>query len=176
MFRMKILPVLLLILVLVLAACGDSTATTAPAAAPTVPVATPTVKATNTPVTTMADMAMNSPMAAMTTVPPSTMAARTTPAAPTTTMAAMSGGAEKTVEITIQDFAFSPASLTVPVGTKVVWTNKDGSGHTVTSNDGTLKSKLLGQGEKFEFVFSKAGTYDYFCTPHPFMQAKIIVS
>lgn len=79
------------------------------------------------------------------------------------------------ISANIQNFAFEPATLTVKVGTKVTWTNRDDSGHTVTANDRTFASKLLARGETFEFTFTKAGTYNYFCEPHPYMMAKVIV-
>jgi amicyanin len=82
------------------------------------------------------------------------------------------------MEISITNFSFSPDTITIPVGTKVTWTNKDSVGHTVTSDDtgGVLKSPLIEQNKTFEYTFDKAGTYAYHCTPHPFMKAKIIVT
>ncbi|OJV98368.1 MAG: hypothetical protein BGO39_16255 [Chloroflexi bacterium 54-19] len=113
------------------------------------------------------------------------MPAMTTSAAMTTstamTTAAMTSGSgssnSKTMEINIDNFSFMPDTLTIPVGTKVIWTNKDSVGHTVTSDDsgGPLKSPLIDQGKTFEFTFDKAGTYSYHCEPHPFMKGKIIV-
>ncbi len=80
------------------------------------------------------------------------------------------------IKIEIKDFAFSPATITVKVGTKVTWTNQDSVAHTATSVDGTtFDTGLLNQGESGSFTFDKVGTYDYICTPHPRMQAKVIV-
>lgn len=82
-----------------------------------------------------------------------------------------------TVNITIQNFAFSPATITIPVGTKVIWTNKDSMAHTVTSDSGDmLKSALIPQNTTFEFTFTTAGTFSYHCTPHPNMKANIVVT
>ena len=75
-------------------------------------------------------------------------------------------------EITIQSFALSSKTLEVPVGTKVTWTNKDGSAHTVTSGapnatDGKFDSGSMAQNATFSFTFAQAGTFNYFCTRHP---------
>lgn len=184
---------LLLLVSVMLVACGDSTATSnpAPAAAPTTAAMT-TGAAMMTPGTTMAPMTTSAAMmttgaattgAAMT--PATTMAAMTTGAAMTTSAATTSGASTsaaassgKVMEISIGDFKFAPDTLTIPVGTKVIWTNKDSTGHTVTSDvaGGPLKSDLIQQGKTFEYTFDKAGTYEYHCEPHPFMKAKIVVT
>jgi amicyanin len=100
----------------------------------------------------------------------------TTGPAMTTTVAGAASG--KVMQVTIADFKFAPESLTIPVGTKVIWTNNDSVSHTVTGDDtgSPLKSDLIPQGKTFEYTFSKAGTYAYHCTPHPFMKATIIVT
>jgi plastocyanin len=81
----------------------------------------------------------------------------------------------ETTEVKIDNFSFGPATLTVPAGTSVTWTNRDDIPHTVVSGDGVFKSKALDTDEKFSFTFSKAGTYPYFCSIHPKMTAKVIV-
>jgi plastocyanin len=78
-------------------------------------------------------------------------------------------------EVKIDNFSFGPATLTVPVGTTIAWTNRDDIPHTVVSTDGVFKSKVLDTDEKFSFTFSKAGTYPYFCSIHPKMTGKVIV-
>jgi plastocyanin len=82
-----------------------------------------------------------------------------------------------TAEVKIDNFSFGPATLTVPVGTSVTWTNRDDIPHTVVSTDDpkAFKSKVLDTDEKFSFTFSKAGTYPYFCSIHPKMIGKVIV-
>ncbi len=82
---------------------------------------------------------------------------------------------EHSTEVKIDNFSFGPATLTVPVGTTVTWTNRDDIPHTVVSSDGVFKSKALDTDEKFSFTFSKAGTYSYFCSIHPKMTGKVIV-
>jgi plastocyanin len=77
--------------------------------------------------------------------------------------------------VTLASFAFSPASLTVKMGTKVTWTNKDSVTHTVTADQGAFDSGQLAPGQSFSFTFSKAGTYSYHCNIHPSMTATIVV-
>lgn len=62
--------------------------------------------------------------------------------------------------------AFAPADVTVPVGGSVEWFNDTDLEHDVKAEDGSFGSDLLGKGGKYEFRFSKAGTFKYFCTPH----------
>jgi plastocyanin len=80
------------------------------------------------------------------------------------------------LQITIDNFSFAPATLTVPAGTKVTWVNHDDIPHTVVSEDKTtFKSQALDTDEKFTFTFVKPGMYTYFCSIHPKMTAKVIV-
>jgi plastocyanin len=80
--------------------------------------------------------------------------------------------------VTIKGFAFSPAAITVKVGTTVTWTNQDADAHTVTSqnNSGPLSSAALNTGQTFSYTFTKPGTYAYLCTIHPFMTATVTVT
>jgi plastocyanin len=78
-------------------------------------------------------------------------------------------------EVKIDNFSFSPATLTVTVGTTVTWTNHDDIPHTVVSDDKVFKSKVLDTDEKFSYTFDKPGTYPYFCSIHPKMTGKVVV-
>ena len=80
-----------------------------------------------------------------------------------------------TAEVKVDNFSFGPATLTVPVGTTVTWTNRDDIPHTVVSTDKVFKSKVLDTDEKFSFTFAKAGTYPYFCSIHPKMTGSVVV-
>lgn len=80
-----------------------------------------------------------------------------------------------TAGVKIDNFVFGPQTLTVPVGTTVVWTNSDDIPHTSVSTEGLFKSKVLDTDEKFSYTFTKAGTYPYYCTIHPKMTGKIVV-
>ncbi len=83
------------------------------------------------------------------------------------------------------DNAYDPLTLEVSVGTTVRWTNTDAIAHTVTSGasdgatatpDGLFDSGFLNTGDTFTYTFTEAGEYDYYCTPHPWMQGKVIVT
>lgn len=80
-------------------------------------------------------------------------------------------------EIKIAGFTFTPATLTIKVGTEVRWTNYDTSSHKVTSDSGNeLDSPSIGQGESWSHVFAHAGTFLYHCGIHPSMTASITVT
>jgi plastocyanin len=79
-------------------------------------------------------------------------------------------------EIMIDNFSFAPVKVTVPVGTTVQWTNRDDIPHTVVSEDHvTFKSQVLDTNQGFNHTFTKPGTYRYFCSLHPRMEAEIVV-
>jgi amicyanin len=81
--------------------------------------------------------------------------------------------------VTIQSFAFSPASITVKVGDSVTWTNQDSVAHTVTADDGVTggpNSQLIEKGKTYSFTFAKAGTYTYHCSVHPSMKGTVTVT
>lgn len=80
-----------------------------------------------------------------------------------------------TAEVKIDNFSFGPQTLTVAVGTTVTWINRDDIPHTVVSNNGVFKSKVLDTDDKFSYTFSKAGDYQYFCSIHPKMTGKVVV-
>ena len=80
-----------------------------------------------------------------------------------------------TQTVTISDFAFSPATVTITAGDTVTWTNTDPVVHTATSTTGAFDSGDIAQGESFSVTFTTPGTYVYFCTPHPTMTGQIVV-
>ena len=83
--------------------------------------------------------------------------------------------AGETVQVSIDNFSYVPKQLTVKAGTTVVWTNKDDTPHTVTSNDKIFSSALIDTNEKFQYTFAKPGNYPYFCKVHPMMTGKVVV-
>ena len=79
-------------------------------------------------------------------------------------------------EVAIENFSFSPNTLTLSVGGTVTWTNRDNVPHVVSSADNQFKkSPLLKTGQSFSHTFATTGTYAYFCSIHPRMTGKIIV-
>jgi plastocyanin len=76
--------------------------------------------------------------------------------------------------VSIDNFTFAPAQLTVKVGATVTWTNRDDIPHAVVSV-GTFKSKVLDTDDSYSFTFTKAGDYKYFCSLHPHMTGTIKV-
>ncbi|MGZ6339146.1 MAG: cupredoxin domain-containing protein [Candidatus Limnocylindrales bacterium] len=110
---------------------------------------------------------------------PAPSAAPTSAAAPSAAATAPSSAATSPaaggMAVTIKDFAFGPASLTVPVGSKVTWTNQDSAGHTVTADDGSFASQTIPTGTTFSQTFSTAGSFAYHCSIHKSMKATIVV-
>jgi len=105
--------------------------------------------------------------------------ATTSPAAapqPATTPSQPSNTADKANTVVINQFKYQPDTLTVNAGEVVEWRNEDIVPHTATSKDGkTFDSGKLAKGKSWRFVTSQKGTFDYFCTLHPNMKAKLIV-
>jgi len=104
---------------------------------------------------------------------PGTVAPTTTPIAPP--------GAGPTV--TIQNFAFAPASITVPKGTTVTWVNQDTANHQIVNDaQGTITQGALFTSSSFpksasySFKFDSPGTYPYHCSLHPAMKGTIVVT
>ena len=82
----------------------------------------------------------------------------------------------QTYNIEIENYAFSPSTLTVNVGDTIIWTNKDSTQHTVTSDSGNeLNSQYLSNGNTYSHTFTQTGTYKYHCRPHPYMKGTIVV-
>ena len=77
-------------------------------------------------------------------------------------------------KVSIDNFTFAPAQLTVKVGTTVTWTNHDDIPHTVVSA-GKFRSKTMDTDDSFSFTFTVAGDYKYFCSLHPHMTGMIKV-
>jgi len=72
---------------------------------------------------------------------------------------------QEKVTVKISSFKFDPKVVTVAPGTTVEWVNEGGR-HTVEADNGSFKSDVLKQGDKFEHKFDKAGTFAYHCEFH----------
>jgi plastocyanin len=79
-------------------------------------------------------------------------------------------------QIAIDNFAFTPTPRTVTVGTEVTWINRDDVPHVVVDTHGAFSSKVLDTNQKYTHRFATAGTYDYFCSIHPTMTGKVVVT
>jgi amicyanin len=87
-------------------------------------------------------------------------------------------GASSGPTVTIKDFAFSPDTLNVKVGTTVTFVQEDSVPHNATGSGpaGFIKSPTLTKGQTYTVTFTKAGTYPYICTIHPYMHGTVVVS
>jgi YVTN family beta-propeller protein len=89
---------------------------------------------------------------------------------PAAAKAAAAGGG-----VSIANFAFAPAALSVPAGSTVAWRNDDGAPHAIAFADGAPASDLLLPGQRFARTFAKAGTFDYVCSVHPYTAGTVTV-
>jgi plastocyanin len=89
-----------------------------------------------------------------------------TPAFKVTGGASQGAVAGQPAAVKLVNFEFTPAQLTVKVGTTVVWTSEDNAPHTVTADDGSFDSGNLQKGDSFKFTFTTAGNFPYYCAYH----------
>ncbi|WP_245689032.1 cupredoxin domain-containing protein [Thermoleophilum album] len=75
--------------------------------------------------------------------------------------------------VTIHNFAFSPANVTIRVGESVTWTNTDSVVHNAAGQG--FRIPLLQKGRSASFTFTRPGVYRYHCEPHPFMRGTVTV-
>ena len=84
--------------------------------------------------------------------------------------------------VTIENFAFSPSTITVKVGATVTWLNKDSAPHQIASNPHPahtdlpgLFSGILSNGQSYSFTFNQTGAFGYHCHVHPSMTGTVVV-
>lgn len=162
-----------LVLAVLLAACGGSSKKS--------PTATPTTAPTATATTAATKEATAAPTAAATkeaTAAPTQATTGTTPEATTAAGAQSSAGQE--VQVQMINTTFDPKEITIKAGTKVTWINNDSTGHTVTAGtrgnpSGLFDSGNVAPGQSFSFVFDTPGTYNYYCQYHQGMDGTVIV-
>ena len=102
--------------------------------------------------------------------PPPAPAAGPT-AAGDTSMAA----SKASIKAGIKSMAFQPNRIEITAGTTVTWTNNDPLEHSVTAVDRSFDSGLIKSGGTWRYTFTRPGTYQFFCQPHPFMKGVVIV-
>ena len=76
---------------------------------------------------------------------------------------------------TVDDSEFAPAEMTVPVGSTVTWQNTSQNPHSAKARDGSFDTGLINPGAEGKATMSKAGSFEYFCEPHPDKTGKITV-
>jgi plastocyanin len=103
-----------------------------------------------------------------TTTPPSVAPSAAKPRAPAAPAALM-------VRTGMKNINYLRSKLEVVVGTTVEWTNRDPLPHSVTAVDRSFNSGLIQPGKTYRHTFTKAGTFNFFCMPHPFMKGTIVV-
>ena len=80
-------------------------------------------------------------------------------------------------KIEIKDFMFKPPTITVKSGETITWINRDEEPHTIVSVEKKFqKSSALDTDQQFTITAGEPGTYEYFCSVHPKMTGKIVVT
>jgi plastocyanin len=92
-------------------------------------------------------------------------------AAGDTSMAA----SKASIKAGIKSLAFQPNRIEITAGTTVTWTNNDPLEHSVTAVDRSFDSGLIKSGGTWRYTFTRPGTYQFYCQPHPFMKGVVIV-
>ena len=90
-------------------------------------------------------------------------------------MAQAASTAKGGAKVSIANFAFAPAVVTIAPGESVTWTNDDGAPHGLEFRDGGAGTDLLLPGANFSRRFDRPGTYDYNCSIHPYMTGRVVV-
>lgn len=99
--------------------------------------------------------------------------------ATTTDPGTTGSSAAATTAVIISDYTFGPEVIKVKVGDTVTWTNQDDVQHDVVADEASGAAPhgpLLAKGKSYSFKFTKAGTYSYHCSPHPYMKGAVEVT
>jgi plastocyanin len=91
------------------------------------------------------------------------------------TMAHAATAANEGVKVSIANFSFAPAEVTIAPGESITWTNDDGAPHGLEFHDGAPGTDLLLPRASFSRRFDRPGTYDYNCSVHPYMTGRVVV-
>jgi alcohol dehydrogenase (cytochrome c) len=73
------------------------------------------------------------------------------------------------------DYAFAPKRVSIARGSSITWTNSGDQEHSATAQGGAWDTGLLKPGESASLTFDTAGTYIYYCLPHPWMLGQVMV-
>ena len=88
---------------------------------------------------------------------------------------AAAGAAAGGAKVSIANFAFAPAEITVAPGATVTWSNDDGAPHGLAYNDSAKGTDVLLPGASFSRTYDKPGSYEYACAVHAYMTGKVTV-
>ena len=77
--------------------------------------------------------------------------------------------------VTIVDFSFSPGTITINQGETVTWNNSGPTPHSATASNGSFDTGIFSAGQSRSHTFTEAGSFSYFCTPHPNMRGAVVV-
>lgn len=92
-----------------------------------------------------------------------------------TVFAASAAGVKSGAKVSIANFTFTPAEITIAAGETVTWTNDDGAPHGLEYQDGAKGVDPLLPGSSFSRRFDRPGTYEYNCSVHPYMTGRVVV-
>jgi plastocyanin len=145
-----------------------------PTRAPVAPTKAPTKRPTPVPAPTKAPTTAPAPPTKALTAPTKVPTKRPTPVS-VPTKAPTKAPAPAVVYVKVVDFAFDPPSITIPAGTKVIWTNIGPTEHTVADKDVNWSSNILNKNDAYSHVFTQPGTVTVICTLHPDMVSTVIV-
>src|SRR6266849_7406524 len=168
------------ILVLLAACGGGSTPGTSSVTTPTTIANTPTTDAGNTTPTLAPTKVQPTPTPTKVQPTPTPTAVQPTPTPtavqPRPTPARSSTQVVMIITNSNGSYSFSPAMLTIKVGTTLIWKDVSSAPHTVTSDDGmTFDSGTVSVGSSFRFTFKTAGSFSYHCNIHPYIDRKSVV-
>jgi plastocyanin len=90
------------------------------------------------------------------------------------TIAGAQPAAPQTHTIAIENLQFTPQTLTIKRGDRVVWANRDLVPHTATAAK-AFDSRSIASNASWTYVARTPGRYDYSCTFHPMMKATLVV-
>ncbi len=173
--RPAILHVSVILLVLCTAIISTGCLGGSPQAPVTTPQATIQPPATTLPPVTKTTIQSPSPLPAI----PRTTLETLVPASTTLSVPATTPLPSASVPVTIENLEFNPVTITVSAGSTVKWTNLDNVPHDVTTTGQApvpFTSATLRKGDSYEHTFTQPGTYNYYCSIHPFMKGTVVVT
>jgi plastocyanin len=81
----------------------------------------------------------------------------------------------KIIKMSNGNYAFSPKSITVKVGTTIIWNNTTGTDHSVNTSNVKFGINDIPPHHKAKLTFKNAGTVKYHCIFHAYMHGVVKV-